>query len=139
MKRVPDCEQIYCDRSLSLKEKKSKLTFENPNFLEICNLKVDNCAIKEGLRCDYAMTVETIAEEFYIELKGRDVKHAFNQLKATIQTISANAKNQPKLCFIISTRVPLTSPEIQLAAKEFQSKFNAKLVVKTLQHSHTLK
>ncbi|MEB3293714.1 MAG: hypothetical protein VKJ24_11195 [Synechococcales bacterium] len=139
MKRFPTCEKICHDRILSIQENKSKIIFENPQSLEICCLQVDNCAIKEGPRCDYAMTVEHIVDEFYIELKGQDIRHAFQQLEATIKQISSDVKKCPKICFIISTRVPLTGPEIQVASKQFKSKFNAKLEIKNLKHTCCLK
>jgi hypothetical protein len=100
MKRFPHCEHITKAPIVSLKENQSKIIFENPAQLEICILTVDgeanNGAIRDGLRCDYALTAENIEGEFYIELKGRDIKHAFKQLEATIKQISEDPQRQVK-------------------------------------------
>jgi hypothetical protein len=138
MKRFPNCEKIRTDLKISLSENQSKLVFSNPRRLEVCILQVDECAIQEGLRCDYALSVENLEEEFYIELKGRDVQHAFKQIESTIQSISSDTQQQPKICFVISTRCPISSPEIQIIRKKMKKKFNAELVVKNTPHIHPI-
>jgi hypothetical protein len=138
MKRFPDCERRTTDRAIVMRENQSKISFENPQQLEICLLAVDDCAITEGIRCDYAVSGAAISAEFYIELKGRNIKHAFEQLETTLKQISDDPQRQPKYCFIISTRCPLSGPEIQKMQKLMQQKYNAKLVIKNRQHSHQL-
>ena len=63
------------------------MTFKNPNRREVCLLEVDGCGIKEGLRCDYALTAEENKEEFYIELKGCDVSQGYFILKRSLSTL----------------------------------------------------
>ena len=138
MKRCPKCEQIKNDPIIVCKERRSKMIFENPQRREVRLLKVDECAIQEGLRCDYAMTAEENIEEFYIELKGCDVRHAFEQLEASIQILSDNPQKQPKICFIISTRSPSESPETQKMKKLMKNKYQAKLIIKNCERSYTL-
>ena len=138
MKRFLDCETIIKNSNIPLKENRSEIVFENPKRLEVCVIKVDGCAITDGIRCDYALTAESVKEEFHIELKGCDVKHAFDQLEATIKKISSNPQNTPKLCFIISTRCPLSSIEIQGRQKKMKKKYNAKLIVKNTPHIYTI-
>ncbi len=139
MKRFPDCEIIKNDPIIPLEEKQSKIIFENPERIEVCLLEVDDCAIQQGIRCDYALTGKLIEDEFYVELKGRDVKHAFKQLETTIQQISEDPKKQPKHCFIISTRCPLNGPEIQKMQKLMKKQYTAKLIIKNRQHKHVLR
>jgi hypothetical protein len=138
MKRFPNCEVTRKDKKITLEENQSKIIFENPKRLEVCILTVDACAITEGLRCDYAVIADKVKEEFYIELKGRDVKHAFAQIEMTIQSISANAREEPKFCFVISTRCPLSGPEIQKMQKLMKKKYQATLVLKNRFHTHTI-
>jgi hypothetical protein len=138
MKRFPDCERRTTDRAIVLRENQSKISFENPQQLEICLLAVDDCAITEGIRCDYALKGEAIEAEFYVELKGRDVKHAFEQLEATIQQISEDPQQTVKCCFITSTRCPLSGPEIQTMQKRMKQMYNARLIIKNRQHTHVL-
>jgi hypothetical protein len=138
MKQFANCERRTTDQLIALKEKQSKMIFENPTALEVCILEVDDCAITTGIRCDYALSADTIAEEFYIELKGRDIKHAFEQLAATFNQISEDPQRHPKYGFIISTRCPLTGPEIQKMQKLMKQKYNTKLIIKNRQHTHVL-
>lgn len=138
MKRFPNCEKIKKDKKIVLSENKSELVFQNPERLELCILQVDGCAIQEGLRCDYALSVESLEEEFYIELKGSDIQHAFKQIESTIQSISSDSQKKAKVCFVISTRCPISSPEIQVVRKRMRKKFNAELIVKKTPHTHSI-
>jgi hypothetical protein len=138
MKRFSKCEKLRKDPIISLSENKSKIIFENPQKLEVCVLEVDGCAIEQGPRCDYALVAESIEDEFYIELKGRDIKHAFEQLESTLKQISAQPSQTPKYCFVISTRCPLSGPEIQKMQKMMQRKYKARLIIKNREYTHTL-
>ena len=139
MKKFPQCEIITTNQLISLKENRSKIIFENPNRLEVCIVKVDGCATESGPRCDYALTVDAMKEEFYIELKGRDVEHALDQIEATIKAISSDLRKQPKLCFIISTRCPPRSvTKISNRQQVLKKKYNAKLIVKNTPHTYTI-
>jgi hypothetical protein len=69
--------------------------------------------------------------EFYIELKGQDLIHAMKQLERTIGMLGAKNKEQKRVCYIICTRSPLASTEIQQYDRQFRAKYNSKLVVKS--------
>jgi hypothetical protein len=129
MKKFPQCERITKASIIPLKENQSKIIFENPAQREVCILAVDgeddNGAIRDGLRCDYALTAENIEEEFYIELKGRDIKHAFKQLVATIEKISEDPQRQAKYCFVIASRCTVASNEIQMMRTQMRKKYIA--------------
>ncbi len=138
MKRFPECETISKKPIITCEEERSKIIFENHKRREVCLLKVDGCAIQEGVKCDYALTASENKEEIYIELKGRDVKHAFSQLETSMQKLSDDAYKQPKFCFIISTRCPLDGPEIQIMKKRMLNKYQAKLIIKNRKYTHML-
>jgi glycerophosphoryl diester phosphodiesterase len=69
--------------------------------------------------------------EFYIELKGQDLEHALEQIKSTIFRLSTNVKKGNKISYIICTRSPMSSSEIQNHKLEFRKKFNSKLEIKS--------
>jgi hypothetical protein len=142
MKRFPKFERITKDPIIPLKENQSRIIFENPTQLEVCILTVDgednNGAIRDGLRCDYALTAENIEEEFYIELKGRDIRHAFKQLESTIKQISEDPQRKAKYCFVIASRCTVASNEIQIMQKQMKKKYSANLLIKNCQHTHVL-
>jgi hypothetical protein len=139
MKRFPECEKSTKNPVIRLKENRSEIIFKNPERLEVCIVTVDNCAIQEGIRCDYALTVDNLKEEFYIELKGRDIEHALDQLEATIQIISSDPQKYPKTCFVISTRCPpRANTKIANRQQIMKKKYNAALIVKNISHTYTI-
>ncbi len=68
--------------------------------------------------------------EYYIELKGKQVEHACEQLRVTIEQLTKN-KNDKKYSFIVSTACPLTTTEVQIYKAFFKKKYNCVLQVKS--------
>ncbi|WP_332452426.1 hypothetical protein [Chryseobacterium aquaticum] len=115
-------------------ENKSKLTLENLDEVESESVKVDGCEINDkSIRCDFLHIAKDV--EFYIELKGQDLKHALEQIKATIKKLSSNKKLFPKRSYIICTRSPLSSTEIQNYKREFKKDYNSELIIKSSPHT----
>jgi len=141
-KRFPECEKIVSDKRITRKENQSQIIIENPNQFKVCVVQVDGCAIKEGLRCDYLVIPDQQdikkVIEIYIELKGSKILHAIEQLEATIKKLSYDPAKQEKVCIIISTRCPLTTPEIQKFKLRFKKTYNAKLEVKNMTYTYRL-
>lgn len=59
------------------------MTFLNPAGEEYCLLRVDGCAITDGPRSDFIIS-RVGSVSVIIELKGRDVGHAVDQLFFTV-------------------------------------------------------
>ena len=137
MKSLPECEEYRSDTKIVLKENKSKITFLNPNQDEVLTIKVDGCVISDNdtLRCDYAL-IPADDIEIYVELKGSDISHAVEQIKSTIESLSANPQKIRKLCFIVFTRVPRQTTTIQQLQSQFKRKFNASFRVKNIQDEY---
>src|SRR5947207_341279 len=78
----------------------------NPARRSAEKVEVDGCAITEGACCDWLVILNDAAshEEIYVELKGSDVYHAVEQLRATIDTLSSDHARLAKRCFIVFTR-----------------------------------
>jgi hypothetical protein len=108
---------------------RSKFRLHNPKRASIKIVQIDDCAIKEGARCDYLLILPD-GQELYIELKGSDVKHAVEQIARSIDLLACNCQSISKLCFIASTRCPINSTEIQNLKKKFRQKYNAQLIIK---------
>lgn len=117
-------------------ENKSKLTLVNERKLNCKKLKVDGCQIVDGLKCDYALFNDEV--ECYIELKGQDIKHAFKQLIATMEKLSAQLQKAPKISFVICTRSPLATAEIQDMQLKFKRDYNSKLLVRSKDYEHSI-
>lgn len=122
-----DCITKLTDSRIKCEENKRKIIFYNPSRMNVNKIRVDGCQIIEGVKCDFLVTYNK-AENF-IELKGEDIKHALSQLIRSI-TILGEKNCQNRNSFIISSRSPLTSAEIQNHRLQFKRKLNSTLVVK---------
>lgn len=123
------CREKSKNKIFTFAEQGIKLTLKNKDEIESTKIHVDGCAITEGPRCDYLHLAKGI--EFYIELKGQDLQHAVRQLKRTISSLGARDMQQKRICYIICTRSPLASTEIQELDREFRKYYNSRLVVKS--------
>lgn len=106
------CEIEVSHKKIVLKEKKSQIIFYNKNQKKIKKIIVDGCVLTEGLRCDYLL-IDDFGIEHFVELKGRNIKHAVEQITTTIESISSNPKETKKEAFVVSSRCPLINSEIQ--------------------------
>lgn len=134
MRSLPECEEYKSDAKIVLQENKSKITFLNPHQNEVLTIRVDGCVIKDDktLRCDYAL-IPCDEIEIYVELKGSDVLRAVKQIESTINLLSNNPQKIRKLCFVVSTRVPRQTTNIQQLQSQFKKKFNASFRIKNIQ------
>ncbi|SFW83109.1 hypothetical protein [Chitinophaga sancti] len=126
---MKNCRLTSTNKIFTFEEQKSKLILKNIDEVESIKIHVDGCEITEGLRCDYLHLAKGI--EFFIELKGQDLLHAVKQLKQTITKLGSKNKKQERTCYIICTRSPLASTQIQTIDREFRKDYNSKLVVKS--------
>jgi hypothetical protein len=99
----------------------------NPSRRAVERTEVDGCAITEGPRCDWmlALNDSTSAEEFYVELKGRDVARGVEQLEATIPQLSVEPRIFPKRSFVVFTRNPMIGTDVQKNKVTFRKTFNS--------------
>ena len=119
-----------------LEERRSKITFHNPQRRDVTMIKVDGCAITDGPRCDHLLKDEGSTEHF-IELKGTDVRHAIEQLEASIKQLSDDIA-KAKYSFVITTHVPKSDTRIQRAKPRFHRDYNCELIVKNSPHTVTI-
>jgi len=132
---IPErCKTPTSDALIVLSERRSAITFKNTSRRSVVKIVVDGCAITDGPRCDY-LVVDADGAEYYIELKGCDVRHAIEQLKATIEQLSTDVQRGAKHCFVVCTRVaPYLSTEIQQAKLRFLRDYSSSLLVKSTSH-----
>lgn len=127
MKIKKKCMLQLTDSRIKCEENKRKIVFFNPTRKKINKIIVDGCQITDGVKCDFLVTYDN--SENFIELKGEDIKHAFAQLIRTISLLGdKNYHNRNS--YIISSRSPLTSAEIQNQRLKFKRNQNSNLIVK---------
>lgn len=131
-----ECIEECANSIISFSERKSSIRFENASRRKLQKVKVDSCVIKVGIRCDYLLIdYSGNTKEHFIELKGRNVKHAYEQIRETIIQISQDSHRLLKRCWIICTQVPLESTQIQRFKKQLRESHNAVLEIHRCTHT----
>lgn len=75
-------EQVSHSR-ITVQEKGKSFTVLNPERKDYERVLVDNCQVKEGPRADWSIR-KVGDRSVVVELKGRNVEHAIEQLFATV-------------------------------------------------------
>jgi hypothetical protein len=137
------CVTQSTHKIITAEENKRKLIIHNEQGKVIRKIKVDDCLIAKtdpSLRCDYMFEIDApktkvIAKVIYLELKGEGIKHAYNQLVATIERFLNEHRSCEKECYIVSSKVPKLTTSVQqlTAMMKNNKKINAKLTVKNNQ------
>lgn len=122
-----ECSFSSTDSKIKCEENKRKITFNNKNRESVQKITVDGCQITEGVRCDYL--VKYFKREYFVELKGEDIKHAFDQLSRSISILGTN-NCEKRISYVISSRSPLASAQIQNMRLKFLKQFKSDLIVK---------
>ncbi|WP_186080546.1 hypothetical protein [Burkholderia gladioli] len=67
--------------------------------------QIDGGLIVEGIRCDFAITINDEHKIYFIELKGGDISHAADQILSTISKLNNNLGNVTLLARIVCSHV----------------------------------
>jgi hypothetical protein len=87
----PDCPLCSDGKKITVQENKRKYILNNLSAQQVCKIQIDGCVIDDQnqRKCDYLIIVcktEDAKEEMYfIELKGKDLISAVEQLTQTIE------------------------------------------------------
>ncbi len=123
-----ECSDFHRHKKIALSGKKTtKLYLLNPTERRVEQIVVDGCAIMEGRRCDWLVRVDDAMskEEIYVELKASKVDYAVEQLRATIEKLSADHASLLKRCFVVFNRNPMTGTDTQKYKLQFRQTFNS--------------
>lgn len=140
-----NCVEIVDHPNVKVEENGKKFIALNPNRKEVLRIKIDGCVINDNTtnKCDFLIIDTQKDNAYFIELKGKNVKHAIKQLTDTIEKINNTSnkyiseKFSGKFAFAVLSHCPLPSLEINLMQKEF-SKKKIKLVIKNKEIHHSL-
>lgn len=113
---------------LTFEEQKSIFQVVNKGRRPLERHQVDGCLIVDGVKCDWLLVDTTSGREIYIELKGSDIKHAVNQICATVNALTKNSA-EVKLGYVICTKCPLDSTAVQRLKKSVLMSHKLKLKV----------
>ena len=116
-----------------VEENGRKFTIHNQKKKRIKKVQVDGCLVNDKRqRCDYLFEIEQVCHcVIYLELKGSDIEHAFNQLAATMKYLERRHQTLTKVCHIVASRVPRAGPKVQNLKLQMARKHKALLFVDT--------
>ena len=78
-------------QSYTCQERKASLNVQNDISSDIAFVKMDKGYYPEGNACDYSISAQTESPVgFLLELKGRNMKHAVEQLGNTLQRLRSS-------------------------------------------------
>ena len=122
------CTRTLNSSAVKVSEKGRKAVFRNESRSEYEVTEIDGCLIRERLRTDCLVSKKGSASVL-VELKGKNVSHACEQLFATV----ANSKVAPLLhgkigFLVICSKFPRFDSYVikskQMAAKKFKAGFH---------------
>lgn len=132
--------QLLCDGgytpSLSLDERKrlvtsekgKKYSLELSDGVESACFQIDDYIVREGSRCDklvLARHSEEAWSQVFVELKGKDVAHAIEQLRASLANpLFRHITNKHVKARIVAASFPAnkSNPLMEKAKREFRGK-----------------
>ena len=126
MKDIPArCVKLKSDPLIVFSEKKSKITFVNPEHNTYRAIQVDGCVFnaEDGHKCDNLLESVEYADQYFVELKGGDSNKAVEQLKDTIDKMPARLAGAKRMAFaVFSNTCPKNDTKRQAIEKKFRDK-----------------
>ena len=137
---IEDCNSANKNKIVSVSENKRTFRINNKSLFTINKVEVDGCYISEGRKCDFLFEIieDEVKEVFYVELKGKHIEDAIEQLEATLKACLELHKSVPRSCYIVASRVPKASTSTQKHKKEFKRKNAVLLYIDTKQKELTI-
>ncbi len=121
---------LMCRKSLSTSEEGKVYRIEMNPAKRCAVYQVDGEIVKVGNRCDKLVLVETNREnnswtEVFVELKGKNVSHAIEQLRASIENpLFCHPSVNVKWARIVAQSIPRNNghSEVERARNEFKKR-----------------
>lgn len=126
-----ECVKSVTHKKVKIEEKGRSATFVNETKKLFLVVEVDGCLVTGNHmpRCDYLVSLPDIASVF-VELKGRNVEHATEQLFASIGNSDVKKFATGKLAFLVMCkRYPRFDTFVRRAKNAAMRDFRAKLHV----------
>ena len=126
------CSETNNNKVISASENRTSFIIKNPDLRIISKVKVDGCLITDDRkRCDYFFEIDKpITKVIYLELKGKNILRAYDQLEATIGYFKGKRhKAVKKSAYIIASRVPQAGADVQQLQRKMQKACKVPLFV----------
>ena len=82
---ISHCSECNKNKIVKVQEKGKEFIVNNNSQKLVTKIKIDNCLIIEGKRCDWLLEIDSPCSlALYIELKGKNIEQAYDQLLSTL-------------------------------------------------------
>ncbi|MBO0348327.1 hypothetical protein J0895_04245 [Phormidium pseudopriestleyi FRX01] len=115
----PDCTSCSDGKIITAQENGRKYILNNSSHQRVCKVRVDDCVItsQEQCKCDYLFIVcspEQVEDEnlksseqlYFIELKGKDLIHAVEQLTQTLEHFKPQINQAQVFARVVLSKSP---------------------------------
>ena len=125
-----ECQNEKRDSRIAVEERGKKAVFVNGEKRKYLLTRVDGCVIKNATAADWILTAAKVGDVI-VELKGRNVQHALEQIMATAKFWTDNGLRQGKIAaLIVCSQHPQVTTKSQRAQNDFKRKYKGKLQIK---------
>jgi len=144
---ISENKECYSEGTVCKEHNKRFTVARKSDKLEkICKIKIDGCVFAKTdkpEKCDYLFIRCKTKDFYFVELKGKDYEHAYNQIIATINSIKkkTNIQQNQIYGFMITTGLPSCANQKFLRLKErFENKdrIGNKLIKATNDYQHII-
>jgi hypothetical protein len=124
------CIQTFRDSKPKVEQNGRKAVFLNPEKVPIKKVRVDGCLIVGNtLKADYILCLPNVVDVI-VELKGKDIYHARDQIVATLLFWRAHPPFSAKVAgLIICSKSPMSSSDLQVMKAKVRIRHRLSLIV----------
>jgi hypothetical protein len=125
-----DCIQTVCDSKPKVEENGRKAVFLNPEKAAIRKVRVDGCLIvSDTRRADFIISKPGVVDVI-VELKGKDINHARDQIVATLSFWRAYPPFSKRIAgLIICSKSPMSASDLQVMKAKVKIHHRLSLIV----------
>lgn len=134
-----ECVEETTDPNIKCEEGKRSFIVQNEGRKKFLKVRVDGCQIVDGCKCDFLLVNVETGDEYFVELKGKDIGHALEQLDRSLNLLSDKMNTDKRTCaFVVATSVsPKMTTKVQKYKIKFKRTYNSGLIV--CEKRHTVK
>jgi hypothetical protein len=134
-----NCREFEDNRTyIVCEEKRTTITFYNATRETVAKIRIDGCVITDNAvkKCDYLLLCAAIKMAVFVELKGKDLTTAIEQLSATLDNtiIKSAIGDYAKNAYAVVVKgalIPKVSTGIQTEKARFRKWKGCRLEVLT--------
>ncbi|WP_428309114.1 hypothetical protein [Hydrocarboniphaga sp.] len=113
------CFSVTKATKIKVEENGRKATFLNERRLEFIRTQMDGCLVKNQTAADWVVSRRSVADVI-VELKGKDVKHAIDQILASAIYLTEKGLRNGKLAgLVVCRQYPRFDTTIQRGQMQF--------------------